>query len=204
MTATCRNKRACASVPANESHESFCFRGHQLPSGEGRMYLRNYVETAAVDPYMHGAHVEVLQGSGGEVYQLRRLGPARGQLEIAVSCWSDRRRPEWCCPAGCWTAQSLRDHCCEKGVSADGGLLHGVSSNLTPHLMPQELERFDTLSLDRFRPFLPPACLPCHMSHPTTTLGPSSKSLSPWAPYYLHVGSYTLIPFNLEALTHRP
>ncbi|CAE7256430.1 unnamed protein product [Symbiodinium necroappetens] len=140
-----RNKRACTSIPTNDSHENFCFRGHQLPSGEGRMYLRNYVETAAVDPYMHGAHVEVLRGSGGEVYRLRRLGPARDQLEIAVSCWSDRRRPEWCCPGGCWTAQSLRDHCCEKGVSADGGLLQGVFNNLTPHLMPQELERFDTL-----------------------------------------------------------
>ncbi|CAE7657370.1 hypothetical protein AK812_SmicGene23378 [Symbiodinium microadriaticum] len=144
------------------SGRHFCFesRGEQLrmpyvPEGSQphayRGSSRNFAETAAVDPYAKLV-VEEVNGAAGEVYQVRRAGPRQDQMMIAASCWSHTRHPDWCCPLPdsppetlCWTVESIRDHCCNNGISADGVLLYKVFHDLTSFMGPPELEYFHSL-----------------------------------------------------------
>ena len=137
-----------SSVGQPNSTNNFQARSEDLPVAavsKGRVYpgesWRNYAERTAVDPYAHGPQLEVLRGFGGEVYQFQRCGPHRHQMQISICCWSNSRHPAWCCPGSCWTARSIRDYCCKKGVSADG-TPDRVFHNLTRHLMAYVLDAF--------------------------------------------------------------
>ncbi|CAK9101210.1 unnamed protein product [Durusdinium trenchii] len=111
--------------------------------------IKGYAEYVDLDPALRPRELHI-EGFDGDSYRLSRNG---ARLEVYISCWSDSRRPQWCCnwpgtpvpPRRCWIIADMAAHCCKAGVSADREILYNAYTRNTPLLSPAELSIFEQL-----------------------------------------------------------